>query len=424
MGIAGLIFFKLSSSPSVPLPKMASEAERNDGDDSLNHLSRPITIDRVEEGTVQRDSQFLRSLKKGPAIKTLQRAVQEIEEFLGQGEFDEEGFAIIPPSVQARVIAALIPLGVNEKNIKITERLRVSAEQPYKVTRYEVSVNNAQPIQTFVLAVTQAVTASKAEVVRSEISNDEKKVDVVVSYQQSPLLEISLIQDSRFKYAGVKMAVIIDDFGLHSEELSKRFLNLPFPITAAIIPGKSEVKFLADYAIQQGKDILIHLPMEPKNYPFQDPGPGVILVHHSKKEIETNLQRALKSIPKAVGFNNHMGSRATEDPEVMHHVLKTIKELDKFFIDSQTTPHSVVLAVAKTLNCPTNVSAGFIDDVDEVRQIEAKLVQYAAMAKKNGSVIFIGHIRKRTLETLTRMIPQLQAEGMQIVSVSSLVKYF
>ena len=112
---------------------------------------------------------------------------------------------------------------------------------------------------------------------------------------------------------------------MNTADYDKRFCDLQQHVTLAILPNAGPVTAIADRARKNGHDLLIHLPMEPDDYPAQDPGNGAIMAHYSEGEVRSVLQRALKRIPHAVGFNNHMGSKITRDERIMRTLLAEAK---------------------------------------------------------------------------------------------------
>jgi polysaccharide deacetylase 2 family uncharacterized protein YibQ len=68
------------------------------------------------------------------------------------------------------------------------------------------------------------------------------------------------------------MAIVVDDFGAIGGELLQGFLNLPVEIDFAILPGLSYSEETMNRAYEQGRETLVHLPMEPLDYPLQNPG--------------------------------------------------------------------------------------------------------------------------------------------------------
>ncbi len=218
------------------------------------------------------------------------------------------------------------------------------------------------------------------------------------------------------------VAIIIDDGG-HSHQAARTFIEMDHPVAISVLPGRPFSRDLASEAAEHGKTILLHLPMEPIGYPGIDPGPGAILLSHSREEIIEVLEKDLASIPMIVGINNHMGSGATADPRVMETVLDLISERELFFIDSRTTPETIALKLARERGIPSARRDVFLDNVSTPSAIDAKTEELLDLAEKKGWAIGIGHANIETARALERMARKAGERNIQWISLESLIAY-
>ncbi|MCV4232537.1 divergent polysaccharide deacetylase family protein [Virgibacillus sp. LDC1] len=220
-----------------------------------------------------------------------------------------------------------------------------------------------------------------------------------------------------------KLAVIIDDFG-NDQKGTQEMLNLPVKITVAVMPFLSTSVKDAEAAHRQGHDVIIHMPMEPKQGRSSWLGPGAILSSLTDEEIRKRMEEAIDSVPYAVGINNHMGSKVTGDERVMSIVLEVCRERGLFFIDSKTNYRSVVGKLAAEKGMPSIANDIFLDDVHTVQHVSKQLQTAAQHAEERTSCIAIGHVGKygtRTAEALKGTIPKLQTK-VEFVGISDLVR--
>lgn len=216
------------------------------------------------------------------------------------------------------------------------------------------------------------------------------------------------------------VAIIVDDMGNSMQEANV-LLAIDVPITISIIPGLAKGEEVAALAHQQGREVMLHIPMEPKGYqnkPFEKNG---LLLAMSDGEIEKRLGGYLQAVPFATGANNHMGSRFTEDRPKMRTVLNVLKGRGLFFVDSKTSPASVGDKLAREMGIETATRNVFLDNVQDVAAINAQLEQLAAVARKRGSAIGICHPHKATLQALAVTLPALKRDGINFVYASQLV---
>ncbi|MDQ2864696.1 MAG: divergent polysaccharide deacetylase family protein [Candidatus Eremiobacteraeota bacterium] len=215
-----------------------------------------------------------------------------------------------------------------------------------------------------------------------------------------------------------KLALIIDDCGqwIGTE---RDFVALPIPLTLSVLPDVRYGGIIAREASGAGKGVMLHLPME--TISGMNPGPGKVTTEMTDAQIAAQVESDLAQVPLASGVNNHEGSKASADPRVMRDVIGDIsKHGSLFFIDSKTNAASVAEAAATNAGVPTAARDVFLDNENNVDYSEAQLRKAAAIAKRTGSAIAIGHPRAATLAAVKALIPQLQTDGIEFVLAGSL----
>jgi hypothetical protein len=172
---------------------------------------------------------------------------------------------------------------------------------------------------------------------------------------------------------------------------------------------------------EKGMTVLLHLPMEPHNSSV-NPGKGAIFSTMSEEDIRNKVSSNLLSFPDIDGVNNHMGSKITENEEIMRIVLTEIKKRGIFFVDSMTSPNSIGYRLSKEMGIKTAYRSVFLDnekDIDYIRNQVNLLKEYAI---RNGSAIAIGHPYCNTVEVLNEMDVLLESEGIEIVKLEELLE--
>ncbi len=203
------------------------------------------------------------------------------------------------------------------------------------------------------------------------------------------------------------LAIIIDDCGIGHMEAFKKAIQIPYPITFAILPFRRYSKKCSFLAHGKGYQVILHMPMQPVSYPKADPGPGAIMITDGKKEIVEKLLKAFSNIAFAKGFNNHMGSAVTQSRFAVRVILSYAHNHNKFFIDSRTTPKTVVPEEAKRLNIKVLSRDVFLDNIIEPSQIKKQLEEAVKKAYRHGYAIAIGHNYPTTIKTLSIEMPLL-----------------
>jgi polysaccharide deacetylase 2 family uncharacterized protein YibQ len=130
--------------------------------------------------------------------------------------------------------------------------------------------------------------------------------------------------------------------------------------------------------------------MEPIGYPEVNPGKNAILVQYEDRQIDKVLSHFIEQLPYCEGVNNHMGSLATTDEEVMSAVMATLKKHNKFFLDSRTTNISIAYAIAQKYHIKSYRNDLFLDSPNISQStMDAKLNQIIELSNNNKNVIAI-----------------------------------
>lgn len=221
------------------------------------------------------------------------------------------------------------------------------------------------------------------------------------------------------------IVIIIDDFGnngLGTEEM----INANVPLTAAVMPFMPYSEKEAMLAHEKGLDVIMHVPMEPNYGKKEWLGPRGITTNLSSTEIQNRIREGLENIKYAIGMNNHMGSKATQDRRVMEAILQVAKEYDMIFIDSKTTSKSVVKKEADSLNVINYSRDVFLDNIKSKDHIKKQIIKLSIIANKKGYAIGIGHVGVEggvvTVEAIKEMYSILSEQGYKFITISELSK--
>lgn len=225
-----------------------------------------------------------------------------------------------------------------------------------------------------------------------------------------------------------KICIIVDDFGNTTNTLFDRFNSLDKEVTFAILPGLKNSKSNMMKAVESGREVIIHMPMEPDmsngRVKQQDLEKNTLMLSMTDFEIKNIVESWMYELFLAVGANNHMGSNATSDKRLMHTVLSTLKQNDMFFIDSYTSNNSIVSEIAKELGIKTAKRSVFLDVPDSsLKNARNKIEFIKKTFSKNDIVVVITHCHTDVkYRQLVHFIDRLKDEGYQLISVSDTVK--
>lgn len=213
-----------------------------------------------------------------------------------------------------------------------------------------------------------------------------------------------------------KLAVILDDAG-YSEAAVASLATLPPQVAVAVLPNAPASAAVAEALRAQGRELLLHMPMEPEGN-GANPGDDALVVGLDPGEVRARLERALAVVGPVAGVNNHMGSRATSDAELMRHFMKALAGRGLYFLDSRTTPASVAASLAREAGIRTLRRDVFLDVVEDEGAVRSALATAASLARSKGQAVAIGHVHPLTLRVLHEELSRLS--GVMLVRPSAL----
>jgi uncharacterized protein len=217
-----------------------------------------------------------------------------------------------------------------------------------------------------------------------------------------------------------RVAIVIDDMG-YERQAGERLLALDLDLTFSFLPHAPHTRNLSRLAREIGRDVLLHLPMEPIDTARWDPGPGALYLSMPIEDLRRNLQDNLAAVPMAIGVNNHMGSRFTANPQAMATVMSILRPQDLFFLDSLTTADSTGYHVAREFGMRAIRRDIFLDNDRAVELIERQIAALIRLAGKQGSAVAIAHPHAGTVAALMSSQEQLRTV-VEVVGIQNLVQ--
>lgn len=318
--------------------------------------------------------------------------------------YEESPAQDLEDRVKAADLALLESLRALDEGAKamtlLDAQVRRSGDESYHVQNLRLNVGRKR--QDFLDAFRAALAA---RVPQAQIAEDGS-AHLTVSIDG--LLTHDILLDGLVKppalpptVPGPKLAIVIDDMG-EDVGFAKGLARLPFPVTFSIWPSSSQTREVAAVARKAGREILAHVPMQPKSWPEVKPGPLALYVGMSQDEVRETLRRNLEKLPEAEGINNHMGSGFTESSAGMTAVMDVLAEKGLFFLDSVTTQKSAATAAARKIGLRLYRRDVFLDNERSVPAIVHQLRLAESLARRSGKAIAIGHPHSETLEALSQ----------------------
>lgn len=215
-----------------------------------------------------------------------------------------------------------------------------------------------------------------------------------------------------------QIALIIDDIG--NKKSDGKAFELPSQVAFGILPHTPYSKSFAKKADLENRDVLIHMPMEALS--GLNMGDGGLSANMGSLIIKERLALAHKTIPNAIGVNNHMGSKLTQLTQPMQATMEYLTYHGMFFLDSRTTRFSKAQKVAINYGVPSLRRHVFLDHVRETSHIDFQFRRLVRKAQKSGFAVGIAHPHTVTMDYLVVALKALEQEGITLISLRDKIK--
>lgn len=219
--------------------------------------------------------------------------------------------------------------------------------------------------------------------------------------------------------ARAQVAIIIDDLG-EQQRHGLQAIDLPGPVAMAFLPGGRFTAGQARFAHARGKEVLLHLPLQPGGRARAHP--TALRADAGREQLREYFDAALAGVPHASGVNNHQGSLATEQPEPMDWLMREIAARPGlYFVDSRTSASSVAYRAARHHGVPSTERNVFLDSLRSEGAIREAFDELVTRALRDERALAIGHPYPETLKVLREELPKLARYGIRLVAPSELI---
>lgn len=224
--------------------------------------------------------------------------------------------------------------------------------------------------------------------------------------------------------AGVKarVAIVVGGLGISQSATGEAMAKLPGAVTLAFAPYGGGLERNVARARERGYEVMLQAPMEPFDYPDNDPGPHTLLAQAKPAENRERLHWLLGRFPGYVGVINFLGAKLTADETALSPILQEIGARGLFFVDDGSSARSQAVAVARRVQLPALKADLIVDASARPEAIESALARLEALALQKGSAVGVGSGLPVTVERIARWAEGLEKRGLQLVPVSALAR--
>ncbi|MEI8144549.1 MAG: divergent polysaccharide deacetylase family protein [Alphaproteobacteria bacterium] len=218
-----------------------------------------------------------------------------------------------------------------------------------------------------------------------------------------------------------RIAIIVTGLGISANGTSEAISKLPGAISFAFAPYGSDLDRQVARARADGHEVFLQIPMEPFDYPENDPGPQTLLTTLAADRNLDRLHWVLSRAQGYAGVMNYMGAKFTASEQALNPVLRDIGKRGLMFIDDGTSPRSLVNQVAAGAQLPTVRVEIAIDRVPTPSEVDAALGRLETKARETGTAIGVATALPVAIDRIAAWARALEQRGVQLVPITALL---
>ena len=215
------------------------------------------------------------------------------------------------------------------------------------------------------------------------------------------------------------IAIVISGLGVGAAKTSDAIMKLPAAVTLAFTPYGSDPTKLVERARAQKHEVLLQVPMEPFDYPDNDPGPQTLLTTQGAEQNLDRLAWHMSRFQGYVGLANFMGSRFVTTDAALAPIVKDAAKRGLAWLDDGTAPRSVAGVIAEGQAMPFAKAEINIDTVPTPAEIDRALAKLEMMAKERGMAVGIASALPISVERIGNWAKQLESRGIMLVPLTT-----
>jgi polysaccharide deacetylase 2 family uncharacterized protein YibQ len=215
------------------------------------------------------------------------------------------------------------------------------------------------------------------------------------------------------------VAIVVGGLGVGAAKTTEAIMKLPAAVTLAFTPYGSDPTKLAERARAQRHEILLQIPMEPFDYPDNDPGPQTLLTTLGSEQNLDRLYWHLSRFQGYAGIANFMGGRFVVTDAAMQPIIREAAKRGLGFLDDGSAPHSVASTLASGQSMPFAKADLSIDAVPTTAEIDRALAKLESLARERGTAVGVAAALPVSIERIGVWIKALEGHGIMLVPLTT-----
>jgi len=327
--------------------------------------------------------------------------------------------------------AGLEAAGATPESIRVAAAPRAASAPAGADTVWRVRLRADASLFQANYALTRRVEALGGDVLSGRERRESAGVTaltLVFGLRGRPLHEVVLVRGAPAaepaERPAPRLALVVYGFGDDLDE-ARRWFGLPAPFAVAITPGTKASAAMVRAAREKGREVVLHLPLEPVNYPQLNPGPGTLLVTMKPDHVTGTVRRWLDQAGPVVGVANHMGSLATQDMTLVGAVYRELRRRDLPFIHVQPAAGAVCRPLAAEMGVVYEEPGAVLDAEARAKApklIDARWDELLKRAHARGHLSVWVRATPLTREWLLRATSVKRLGGVDLAPLSGVMR--
>jgi polysaccharide deacetylase 2 family uncharacterized protein YibQ len=217
-----------------------------------------------------------------------------------------------------------------------------------------------------------------------------------------------------------RIAVIVTGLGLSPVATEAAIRRLPADVTLAFHPDASDLSKWAEMARRAGHEVLLSVPMEAADFPFDDPGPNALLTSLDERENLARLERTLGRLTGFAGVISVMGSKFSQHEDSLRPVLETLKGRGVMYVAGGNAARSLAPRIATEIGLPSVIVDVVLDDDPSQAAIERQLVRLEAAAREHAVAVGLARPYPVVVGALSKWAATLKQRNIVLAPASAL----
>jgi len=222
------------------------------------------------------------------------------------------------------------------------------------------------------------------------------------------------------KADAARIAIVIGGLGISASVTAEAMERLPGAVTFAFAPYTANLENLAANAGAHEHELLLQAPMEPFDYPDNDPGPQTLLTSLSPAQNIDRLQWLMARMQGYVGVTNLMGSRFTASDPALSPILREIAKRGLIYVDDGSSTRSIAGQIAGAQNLPFVKADITISAASSPAEIDQALARIELQARERGNAVGFAQASPAVVARISEWANKVSGRGLVLVPISTM----